>query len=1062
LTTIGKYAFRQCSKITTIKLSNNVSSVGYEAFYSCSSLVEFTYNNDELIPSKFLSPKFITKIYVGENVTKFKSYSFEDLHNLQKVEFLSSNNIDFKSIGASAFNNCYNLEAFSIPEHVNELSEGVFSCCYKLSRIKIPKEITQIPSSAFSYCLSLTEVNLENESTTIDQSAFLHCQNLNKINSQNIESLSSSAFEYCTSLDTFDAQRIEYIPDSCFAFCFNLKTVNFNSSNCYEIDMYAFKHTKIQEIPSNISKIRQFAFYNTSIEHLNIPNMVDGSIGNNAFSSCSKLTSVKFEQDQFSTLNLDSFIFSNCGKLETVDYCKYFTSIPSYMFYNDYSLTTINYIDSVLSIYEYAFSGCNEIRFEFNHKMVLSSYSFQNCSASTFTNIPYLSSIPDYAFAFSKVPETLSFSGTAISIGDFAFFYSTGIKELIIDGLFSISTDAFAMSSVETISFTVYSNSTISKCAFANCESLKTVSCDYKISNEILVITINDKAFENCTKLSEFDFSKANFSLGDYVFNNTQLKSIRLSRSQWDFNPLSFEGAKVESISVEENNVRSFVCRDNTLSISVDGFDFFMYYPPYRKGSEYTLYNPTNTIGPYAFYNCKYLKTLSNDPKDHIYGLLGLSFYGSSITSLTLNGFMITPYIITEFFYGMNNLQKLTLDCKNFSVSEIRKRAFYNCYSLQELNINFDYIESIGEYAFYNCSKLTKLSFPKASQVNESAFQNCNSLTELSLPYAFEFEKQFLANTNIKTFKFENPIDAIPKGAFLNCSKLTTVTLLEGLTTISSEAFSGCTSLKSITLPNSLTTIRQKSFYGCTQLNTLTIPPHVTSISSLAFAKAKLNLIINPNNGKYSIYKKALIQDGNKLHSLIGNVESSYVVPYFIKEILSGFNNLETVRYLSLPETFEFSGDLNLVEYEETNDTTDQQELLNYKKKFPLSLCYSRKNITYSSTYQGNGYINNLLLPQAYRFFDWEKLEPSDYITYKEVSSCPSTYSTDTLYDELKAVFEEDGKTFSQTQIYIGAGIFILIFILLIVFIILFIIQKRSSKSNIEDSDNSVVRAPII
>jgi len=982
---------------------------------------------------------------------------------LEKVKYL--NNSNFQNFGKCAFKNCYNLENLEIPKNIKQLPSRVFENCYKLSSIEIPSDTTTIDEYAFSHCTSLQKVTLKNELMTVNDYAFFHCQKLDSITSENIITLGTSAFEYCISLANFNVKNLSQIPTSCFAFCFNLNDIKFNSSNIYQIHDKAFQHTKISTLPSNFSYIGEYAFYNTSFTELKIPN-VAAIINGNAFSSCSELKNVIFENDLYSTLEMKSFLFSNCKNLQTVKYAKSFTSIPSYMFYNDYSLTDITDIDSVESIEEYAFSGCSKINFEFNHNMQLSSYSFQNCSGSTFTNIDYLSTIPIFAFAFSRVPQTITFTGTPINIQNYSFFYSTGIKTLNINGLFQIYSNSFAMSSLESIYFTIYYNSEIYDQAFSNCESLTKVSLDPKITNNCLEIEIYDHAFENCIKLSEFDFSKADFILGDYVFNNTQLKSIKLSKTQSEFNPLAFDGAKVEEISVDSGNL-IYVIKEKTLHKTFDLLDYFIYYPPYLKDTSYKLETSTNSIGKYAFYGCKYLKTLSNPKDGHIYELEDYAFSESSITSLELNGFMANTEILTSYFYCMTNLQKLTINSNgNFSFTSIHNKAFYNCYSLQDLNFDCQYIDSISPYAFYNCLNLKELSFPHAQTIGERAFENCYSLTKLSLPLASTFEYEFLGSSGIKEFKFEKPIESIPSYAFFNCSKLTTVTLLEGLREISDNAFGKCTSLKSITLPNSLETIEENAFYYCKALKEINIPQHVESIGKLAFSKTKLTLKIDPNNGKYSMYNNALIEDGNILHSLVGNVKSSYVVPYFISTINPGFNNYEIVTYLSLPETFTFSSKYQqetIFEYEENEDASNIMEATSsLLKSRPITICYSRKNITYSQMYQEEDFINNLLLPQAYRFLDWENVKTNQYITFKEVSSCPSTYSTDTLYDELKAVFEEDGKTFSQTQIYIGAGIFILIFILLIVFIILFIIQKRSSKSNIEDSDNSVVRAPII
>ena len=64
-----------------------------------------------------------------------------------------------------------------------------------------------------------------------------------------------------------------------------------------------------------------------------------------------------------------------------------------------------------------------------------------------------------------------------------------------------------------------------------------------------------------------------------------------------------------------------------------------------------------------------------------------------------------------------------------------------------------DRVTSIGSYAFYSCSKLTTVSFPKVTSIGANAFQNCYSLTTVSFP----------------------KVTSIGSNAFYTCSGLTTV-----------------------------------------------------------------------------------------------------------------------------------------------------------------------------------------------------------------------------------------------------------------------------------------------
>ena len=71
--------------------------------------------------------------------------------------------------------------------------------------------------------------------------------------------------------------------------------------------------------------------------------------------------------------------------------------------------------------------------------------------------------------------------------------------------------------------------------------------------------------------------------------------------------------------------------------------------------------------------------------------------------------------------------------------------------------------------------------------------------------------------------------------AFLNCSRLTSLSLPSSLTSIEREAFAGCSGLTSLSLPSSLTSIKYRAFYGCSGLTSLSLPSSLTSIEYYAF-----------------------------------------------------------------------------------------------------------------------------------------------------------------------------------------------------------------------------------
>ena len=92
-------------------------------------------------------------------------------------------------------------------------------------------------------------------------------------------------------------------------------------------------------------------------------------------------------------------------------------------------------------------------------------------------------------------------------------------------------------------------------------------------------------------------------------------------------------------------------------------------------------------------------------------------------------------------------------------------------------------------------------------------------------------------NVNIPPTIQGLPVTEIWKNAFYNCENITSVTIPDGVTSLS--GFYGCKSLESINIPNSVTSIKGSAFYFCSSLKNITIPDSVTSIGAYAFYECK-------------------------------------------------------------------------------------------------------------------------------------------------------------------------------------------------------------------------------
>ena len=147
------------------------------------------------------------------------------------------------------------------------------------------------------------------------------------------------------------------------------------------------------------------------------------------------------------------------------------------------------------------------------------------------------------------------------------------------------------------------------------------------------------------------------------------------------------------------------------------------------------------------------------------------------------------------------------------SVTRIENWAFYNCNNLSTVTLSNN-LNYMGEYAFGNCKKITKIEIPKSLDSSGGPFKNCDGL---------------------KTVTFEKGTTEISSSLFEDCTGLEEIDIPDTVTVIENSAFNGCVNLSQITIPDTVTIIDKFAFYDCEKLVSVNIPDSVTKIYDYAF-----------------------------------------------------------------------------------------------------------------------------------------------------------------------------------------------------------------------------------
>ena len=126
--------------------------------------------------------------------------------------------------------------------------------------------------------------------------------------------------------------------------------------------------------------------------------------------------------------------------------------------------------------------------------------------------------------------------------------------------------------------------------------------------------------------------------------------------------------------------------------------------------------------------------------------------------------------------------------------------AFKDCAKLERLVIP-DSVTAIGKSAFENCAALKRITLPKSiAKLEALTFSGCAALAEITLPDGLKAlgEKVFSGCAALKSVKIPAEVTVIPTEAFSGCVSLESITIPKSVSHINEHAFDGCTALKKV------------------------------------------------------------------------------------------------------------------------------------------------------------------------------------------------------------------------------------------------------------------------
>lgn len=482
------------------------------------------------------------------------------------------------------------------------------------------------------------------------------------------------------------------------------------------------------------------------------------TIQNYAFMYCSKLQRVILPTE---LEDIGQGAFYRCSSLDSLELPSTLKTMGRTAFYGCDSLKSVNIPNSVTSVGEWCFGWCSSLETIILPEAleIIPNYAIYHCINLKNVTLPLaLTEIGYSAFGWAQSLDSINLPETLVEIDTSAFSYCSSLKSIELPNKISAIRAGTFAGCTNLLSITIPENVTsIEGVVFNNCTSLDTIFVPSSVKN------IDDGAFAGYDGYVKFESDNQVLSYeGDLILNKEKTKLIKCPAEKTDtcvipatvesIGDYAFIGCDTLSLIIFPSSVKEIsiegisycsaefeVDVENPLFSSFDGVLFnkdksTLVKCPTNKEGTLEIPESVEKIGKNALTGCLKLETVEIPKKTSMMD-------ATSFTNCSA-GFSVDPENQTyssKDFVLYNKEQSILIKAPQFitelnsipeTVKSIESEAFRN--SKIASVIIPEGVNSIGTYAFYYCTMLTKVVLPSSIQnLGEFSFAYLQNLDTL-------------------------------------------------------------------------------------------------------------------------------------------------------------------------------------------------------------------------------------------------------------------------------------------------------------------------------------------
>ena len=453
-------------------------------------------------------------------------------------------------------------------------------------------------------------------------------------------------------------------------------------------------------------------------------------LGSKCFSDNAKLISAEINGTDLNLCSATS-LFEGCGNLRKVVFGDGVTALPSSATY-------------IYGYYDGPFIGCTNLE-EIAVGTGVSEIPVSFLNANSGSKKPR--------------PGKVSFAGQIVSVGD----------------------RSLAVSSVTNLSVSLAVGCTVGGDAFASCPGVNERNVDFSHIASIgtsafsgcrnikggielpLVTSIGNSAFRNCSGITSIAFSENLTRIGSYALAGSGVVSVRTPNALSSLGNRAFQDC-ANLVDVEING-SGITLKDATLlfegcgnlrrAVFSDGVTALPSSNGYYDGPFVGCTNLEEVVvgSGVSLVPRSFLRSNSGNRQPRP----GIVSFAGDITT------------VEDGALPLSSLTNLTISIAQGCVVE--GTAFSDCPGVNERNVDFSHIASIGTSAFSGCRNIKGgIELPLVTSIGNSAFRNCSGITSIA---------------------FSDDMISIASSSFQGCSNLDVVIFAGPPPSAQSNSFSG-------------------------------------------------------------------------------------------------------------------------------------------------------------------------------------------------------------------------------------------------------------------------------